>query len=63
MIFLSIYMNGRGVSCYDCTLLTLHTYKQNTYSMDASADSSKNVKPSKDGILASSVFLFPVLKF
>jgi hypothetical protein len=56
-------MNGRGVSCYDCTLLTVHTYKQNTYSIDASADSFINVKPSKDGIPANSVCLFPVLKF
>lgn len=58
MILLSTSMNGRGVSCYDCTPLTLDTHKLNTYSMDASADSFKNVKPSKDGILASSVCLF-----
>jgi len=31
--------------------------------MDANAYSLKNVKPSKDGILDSSVCLFPVLKF
>jgi len=27
MILLPIYMNGGGVSCYDRTLLTLHTHK------------------------------------